>query len=334
MTERIYKHLRDIFKESVVDGLKEFLDSFSKLRTYLFGSIGAFYSTKEKLFRDINNEFTIFLNDSPWIKAVMFFFMILFLLFVYYQLKQFFVQAWRKWILIKRESIYGNAIVLLSKGYSKVNKNRHEEISIDEVKGILVDFCDRIRDIYEFKTKSKCSVSIKTIIDLNEEQNGINFNTRVVNLCRDSKSKKRYDNEYNEIEHTIANNSCYQKIISKFFSHKHEDMYFMCNDIIALQDYENSSFLLYPEFNYEIRENESTRRSKWPLNYRSELVVSISPLEKESKSKHPIVGFLCVDCELEKKEVFNSYYDVPLLLGVADGLYDFIKLNLYKTQKV
>lgn len=334
MKENIYNHLRDIFKESIVDGFKEFIASFKKLRTYFFGSIGAFYSTRDKFLNNIQNTFVDFLKDSPWIKAGVFFIAVLITLFFYYQIKQFLLQAWRKWILIKRESVYGNAIVLLSNAYSKIHKNRNKELTLEEVKKILEDFCDKIREIYEFKTKAKCSVSIKTIIDLQEGENGITFDTRVVNLCRDSKCKKRYDSDYEQIEHKIANNTCYQRIISKFFSNRPNEMYFLCNELLALEDYENSSFLLYPEYNKEIREEESKRRKNWPLKYKSELVVSLTPLEKETQTNYPILGFLCIDCELEKKEVFNSYYDVPLLLGVSDGLYDFIKFNLYKTQQV
>lgn len=284
MKENIYKHLRDIFKESIVDGIKEFIASFQKLRNYLFGSIGAFYSTKEKLLAEIKNAFVEILKDSPWIKAGLFFIAVQIILFVYYQGKQFSLQAWRKWILIKRESVYGNAIVLLSSAYSKIHKNRNKELALEEVKSILQDFCDKIRDIYEFKTKAKCSVSIKTIIDLQEGDGGINFDTRVVNLCRDSKCKKRYNSEYEQIEHKIANNSCYQRIISKFFSNKPNEMFFICNDLIALEDYENSSFLLYPEYTKENREEESKRRQNWPLKYKSELVVSLTPLEKETQT--------------------------------------------------
>lgn len=333
MNENLYKHIGDILQKSILDGLKEFLSSFKKIKTYLFGSIGAFYSTREKLFNELNNAFTEFLSGYPLVKAIFFTLLALLVLFIYYQIKQFFIHSWRRWILIKRESVYGNAIVLLSKGYAKIHKNRNKEIPLDEVKELLVDFCDKIRDIYEFKTKAKCSVSIKTIIDLQEGQNGISFDTRVVNLCRDSMCKKRYDGDYDKIEHKIANNSCYQKIIGKFFSDRHEEMYFLSNDLASLSDYENSSFLLFPEYDIKVRESEPSRREKWPLKYKSELVVSITPLEKETKTQYPIIGFLCIDCELENGNVFNSYYDLPLIQGVADGLYDFIKFNLYKPQQ-
>jgi hypothetical protein len=329
MNENLYLQLGQVFKQSFLDGLNDFKIAFKTFRSWLVGSCGALYSTRDKLFADINKTFSEYLVDKPILKGAIVIIVFLFILLLYYQAKQFFIHSWRKYILIKRESVYGNAIILLSKGYSQIHNNRGKKLEPEEVKLILTDFCDKIREIYEFKTKSKCAVSIKTIVDLKIENNGIHFDTRVLNLVRDNKCTKRYSREYDDIEHNIANNTCYQRIISKFFSNKFDDMYYLSNDILADKDYENSSFQLFPEYTPEIRENENTRREKFPLKYRSELVVSITPLIKENKANFPILGFLCVDCELEKQEVFDSKYEVPMLQGVSDGLYDFIKYNLY-----
>lgn len=332
MNESIFLHLKAVLTDTFAIGLKEFFKSLKSIRVWLIGSCGALYATKDKLFKDFNETFPSFLPGQPILKGFLFILGFLLLLFLYHLFKQFFIQSWRKYILIMRESVYGNAIILLSQGYSKIHKNRNREMTIEEVKTILSDFCDKIRDIYEFKTKAKCSVSIKTIVDLKIENNGINFDTRVVNLIRDSKCTKRYSKEYDEIEHNIANNTCYERIISKFFSNKYDEMFFLSNDIPSILDYDNSSFQLFPEYTVEMRENEKTRREKFPLKYKSELVVSVTPLIKDTKTTYPILGFLCIDCELEKQEVFYSKYDVPLLQGVSDGLYDFIKLNLYTKQ--
>lgn len=332
MNESIFLHFKAVLSDTFTFGLKEFTKSFKTFKTWLIGSCGGFYATKDKMFKDFDETYPTFLTGQPILKGIIFIIAFLLLLFLYYLFKQFFIQSWRRYILIMRESVYGNAIILLSQGYSKIHKNRNREMSIEEVKTILSDFCDKIRDIYEFKTKANCSVSIKTIVDLKIENNGINFDTRVVNLIRDSKSTKRYSREYEEIEHNIANNTCYERIISKFFSNKYDEMYFLSNDLPSLVDYENSSFQIFPEYSTEIRANEKNRREKFPLKYKSELVVSITPLIKDTKTTHPILGFLCVDCELEKQDVFNSKYDVPLLQGVSDGLYDFIKLYLYTKQ--
>jgi hypothetical protein len=321
----------DIYKDSRGQGITEFINSFKSLKAWLIGSCGALFATKDKLYPQFSQTFPLLLPNHPYFKAMLFFVFAFLALLVYYQIKQFLIHSWRKYVLSKRESVYGNAIVLLSQGYAKIHKSRGKELSIEDVKSILSEFCDKIRRIYEFKTKAKCSVSIKTFLDLNSENNDITFETRVVNLIRDSEGKERYANStYDSKIHTIANNTCYQRIISKFFSGKFDDMYFLSNDIPSIEDYENSSFELFPKYTTEIRNNKDTRRSEYPLEYRSELVVSITSIIKEDKTTFPILGFLCVDCELEKVEVFNSKYDVPLLQGVSDGLYDFIKYNLYK----
>ncbi|MDO3425887.1 hypothetical protein QWT87_13385 [Chryseobacterium sp. APV1] len=329
MHETLSKQFFEIIKLSFFQGCSEFYSSFKKIKTYLLGSIGALYSTKDKLIIEIDENFKLFLNDHPWLKALFFFVLVIVLLFIYYQIKQFLIQSWRRYILIKRESVYGNAIVLLSEGYAKIHHNKNKELTVEEVKAILIEFCDKIRDIYEFKTKSKCSVSIKTIIDLKIEGNGINFDTRVVNLCRDSKCSRYSMEKYDEIEHNIANNTCYQNIISKFFSNKFDEMYFLSNDILSIDNYENSSFQLYPEYNNEKRLTLELRKKHFPLKYKSELVVSISPMISEKRTTSPILGFLCVDCELSNEEVFTTRFDVPLLKGVSDGLYDFIKSKLH-----
>lgn len=329
MNETLFSHIKAVLVATIISAIKDFIKSFKTIKAWAIGSCGAFYALKDKLFKDLSAAFPDFLPEQPIIKVLVFVLIALLIFLIYYLVKHFFIQSWRRYILIKRESVYGNAIVLLSHGYAKIHRNRGKDLSIEEVKAILSEFCDKIREIYEFKTKAKCSVSIKTIVDLKIENNGINFDTRVVNLIRDSKCHKRYSKEYDDIEHNIANNTCYERIISKFFSNKYDEMYFLSNDIPSISEYENSSFQLFPDYTLEVRGNEQSRRVKYPLKYKSELVVSLTPLIKDKKTTHPILGFLCVDCELEKQEVFNSRYDVPLLQGVSDGLYDFIKFYLY-----
>ena len=328
MDRRIYTYISEIAKESVVAGVKDFVKSFKSVKAYLVGSCGAFYATKDKLFKDLNDFSSNFMSDSLVLKALLFLFIFLILLFLFYQIKQFCLYSWRKYILIKRESVYGNAIVLLSQAYANIHSNRYKELETTEVKTILVDFCDKIRDIYEFKTKSKCSVSIKIMINLPESDSSISYDTQVVNLVRDSSCLNRYTNEYERVKHNIANNTCFQRIVAKFFSNKYNEMFFLSNDIPSIDDYDNSSFQLYPKYTDNLTKTEKSRRKHYPLEYRSELVVSLAPLKIEEKINFPILGFLCVDCQLENQQVFDSKYDIPLMQGVADGLYDFIKKNL------
>jgi hypothetical protein len=56
----------------------------------------------------------------------------------------------------------------------------------------------------------------------------------------------------------------------------------------------------------------------------SEIVVPVTPMIAfKQNRKSELLGFLCVDCS--KKNVFNKRYDIPLIQGVADGIYDLLE---------
>ena len=66
------------------------------------------------------------------------------------------------------------------------------------------------------------------------------------------------------------------------------------------------------------------RKWNWPLWYKSTLIVPIVPLIANDQSQEAIRGFLCADSRSEG--IFNKYYDVDILKGVADGIYNQIDL--------
>lgn len=256
-----------------------------------------------------------------------------FLIFLYYQIKNFFIESWRRWILIKRESVYGNAIVLLSQAYSKIHINYGKVLTEIETKSILQEVCNKIKEIFDYKTQSKTSVSIKVVTEVKEGDQGINHKTTVANLVRDKDSSIRDTANYEAIKHTIAKNTCYSEIITNFFSgNRHNKLYFLKNDLPSENVYENSSFELYPNFTEEIRKDRNKRKENWPLSYKSELVIPISHIETNENDNLAILGFICIDCMLDGKPVFNEEYDMPMIKGVADGLYEFIKLNIFSNE--
>ena len=62
------------------------------------------------------------------------------------------------------------------------------------------------------------------------------------------------------------------------------------------------------------------------MPYKSTLIVPIVPLIANEQSLDAIRGFLCADSPNEG--IFNKYYDVEIMKGVADGIYnqiDFIQ---------
>lgn len=325
----ITQHVKIIVSNSFSAGLSQFVKSVKQIRVWFTASAGSFFSTNINLVqKDIFSWWPIFENNY-----YNFFFVLLvlgFILFVYYQLKAFFIEAWRRWILIKRESVYGNAIVLLSQAYSKIHINYGKKLNEAETRLILQEICSTIKEIFDYKTQSKTSVSIKVVSEFKEGDQGINHKTTVSNLVRDKNSTNRDSPNYEAIKHTIAKNTCYSNIITNYFSgNRHDKLYFLKNDLPNEDEYNNSSFELYPNFTDEIRKDKKKRRELWPLNYKSELVMPISHIEASENDNLAILGFICIDCILEGKPVFNEEYDMPMIKGVSDGLYEFIKLNVF-----
>lgn len=73
-------------------------------------------------------------------------------------------------------------------------------------------------------------------------------------------------------------------------------------------------------------------KSRWPLPYKSTVVVAIYPdISRPSLTDH-IPGFLCIDCE--KKNVFIEADDTYLLAGCANGLFNAVKKYKLKTKEI
>lgn len=320
--------LKEIIIKSFGLGWNRFLKSLKDIKTWLFSGAGSFFSTNNNIIsQDVLSWWPIFDNNYLNFGTIVIFLLII--IFIYFQVKFFLIAAWRRWILIKRESVYGNAIVLLAEGYSEIHKHSNIETTPVETKTILTKFCNNIKEIFDYKTKSSSSVSIKVIADFHHQGNVANLSSRVENLVRDSDSESRNSPNYHAIEHTIAKNSCYQRILTNFMSgNKKDKLYFLSNDLPGENEYENSSFELHQEFVNNYKDDKKKRREHWPLPYKSELVLPISAWDVKKEDELAIIGFLCIDCQLENKEVFNQEYDVKMIKGIADGLYDFIKTKV------
>ncbi len=207
-----------------------------------------------------------------------------------------------------KEAIYGEAIILLRDSFSKVHRLRKlEKIEDKEFIETMVFFCNNLKKIFDKKTKNNCSVSIKVPVKGN-----VNEATKVFNLCRDSVATKIRDTtSYSSINHTIIGNTAYQKILNNILKGNKEKLHYLNNNIPNSSDYENTSREAY--------ENKL-------LPYESELVYPLLPHDIDNKSKsYECIGFICIDSKA--KNSFDEKYDVALISGVADGIYDTIVLR-------
>ena len=57
------------------------------------------------------------------------------------------------------------------------------------------------------------------------------------------------------------------------------------------------------------------------LPYSSELVYPIVPIKGNETNQKDLKGFICIDCNKPNK-FDESRYDIPMVQGVADGIYD------------
>lgn len=207
-----------------------------------------------------------------------------------------------------KESVYGDAIILLRDSFSKIHSLRKfDQIEDKDFIEAMIIFCNNLKAIFDKKTKNKCSVSIKVPV-----KGHVNESTKVINLCRDSVATKIRDtNDYQKLNHTIIGNTAYQKILNNILKENKEQLYYLNNNISFSADYENTS-------------KDSYENGKLP--YESELVYPLIPHLWDSKSKNfECIGFICIDCNT--KDVFDEKYDVAIISGVADGIYDTITLR-------
>lgn len=207
-----------------------------------------------------------------------------------------------------KETMYGEAIILLRDAFSRVHHLRKlDKIEDKEFISTMTVFCNHLKAIFDKKTKGNCSVSIKVPV-----KGTVNETTQVINFCRDSVATKVRDTKlYNEISHTIIGNTAYQKVLNSILRGSKEKFHYINNNIPNSKDYENTSVDSYV--------NKQ-------LPYESELVYPLVPHMWESKvNNYECIGFICVDCN--KREVFDDKYDTALISGVADGIYDLITLR-------
>lgn len=203
------------------------------------------------------------------------------------------------------DSIWGDAIVELKNAYSEIHSLRkQEDISDTEFITVMVKLCDTLKKIFDKKTKAECCVSIKVPISSGENL----MSLELCNLCRDSshKSKSRDTEMYKQIKHRIIGNTAYSIIVNKILRGNQKHLAYVNNNIAGSSDYENTSKDAYPNGTFP---------------YNSELVYPIVPIKGNETNDRALKGFICIDCNKSNKFDENRY-DIPLVQGVADGIYD------------
>jgi hypothetical protein len=218
--------------------------------------------------------------------------------------------------------IYGEAILFLKDAFAKMHYVRKKsDINNEELAITFVYFCDQLKLFFEKKTSTECAVSLK-IVKSNPNGENVTEDTEVITICRDSTSKKKR-NYHPEIKHKIFTNTCFNQIFHKIDSF--DKSFYINNNLPDDKYYENTSSEVWGNLPAEAT-TADLRLRHWKLPYKSQLVVPICPIISDNgERKKEFLGFLTVDSS--GINTFHYKYDVGMLQGAADGIYDLIKIN-------
>jgi hypothetical protein len=209
-------------------------------------------------------------------------------------------------------STYGYIIIQLKETYAEINRiKRKSTTDKDEIMQAITTMCNMVKVIFDKKTGSNCSVSIKVpIFDC-----PVAPDSELINLCRDNNHQLLRDTDaYRKQTHTVIGNTAFQVVASNVI-YNQEHFFYLNNNISKTKNYHNTSKPAY---------------LNGKLPYKSELVYPIIPLLPQGKAQ--IWGFLCIDSDRTNR--FNSRYDVAIVSGVADSVFDVImKVYKLKTEK-
>ncbi|MCX6222599.1 MAG: hypothetical protein NTZ69_16645 [Bacteroidia bacterium] len=202
-----------------------------------------------------------------------------------------------------RNSVFGEAIIVLKDSFANTHFYRKTPGHDDtEFMKIMITFCNNLEFIYNKITQSECSVSIK----VPRYDPTVHENTVLMNLTRDITHNSRDTQTYCNTKHTLIGNTAFTFSFNQVMNNTKEKHY-IHNAINDDPKYLNTSKDCYKD---------------GILPYNSELVVPIVPVVNNKVRNYDCLGFLCVDCS--KKNAFMTKYEVALLEGVADGIYDLI----------
>lgn len=229
--------------------------------------------------------------------------------------------------IYRKKSKYADMYSEINIGFSHLHQLRRiQDIEIKQITKELTTLCNCVSNAFVRLYGSNIGVCIKFIVNDKGRP-------RCETLTRDELSQtiSRKTGENDKIPHWIDGNSDFEFIYSNLEDDSVDTSFYLEKHLPNCMDYKNTrlkqgwvpkTHWFYPQ--------KLARKRNWPLRYKSTLVVPIVPLMANSQSQEAIRGFLCVDSSHEG--IFNKDYDVDIMKGIADGIYNQIDL-IYRLNK-
>lgn len=237
--------------------------------------------------------------------------------------------------LLELRSKYADAYKIINEGFYPIHAFRRMTLSMEEsfwnnidekeseriincIKNNLTKVCDNLSIVFSKIYNNQIGACIKLIVSDNGRP-------RTITLVRDGYSSgqanrpsAKTDDERN-IMHWLHSNSDFSFIYGQIMQNEYQYStrnYFLSRNLIVdtLEKHYTNSRL----------PNNWNKNTDWPLPYKSTLVVPIIPLSEDKGKKPEIKGFICIDSANEN--CFNDDLDLDILRGMADGIYNQVKI--------
>lgn len=238
---------------------------------------------------------------------------------------------------LKLSENYKKIYALNNKAFAHLREGDRENLisnDKEQLRNTIREYCNNINEAFSL-AKNTPSTDWHVCIKLFTRPQNNNFkanqdvkNVKVRTFMRDGRGNgNRAKVDRVKIEHFITENTDFLEIFERLS--EGESGCFFSNDLLTIEDYKNSSlkrinkdkspFFKYAQASMDVKED------KWPLLYRSAIVVPICPgAMTPNLEDGTFIGFLCIDHS--NKDIFDDI-DIDIAYGFADALYDV--LNRY-----
>ncbi len=203
--------------------------------------------------------------------------------------------------------------------------------NIKMVRNDLQKFCDNVAESFDHVTNTTNSaVCIKI---MKSENPNDKLGCSVYTFVRDKNSENKRSHEREKsVTHWIRSNTAFLEIYNKL--DLRINRCFFCNNLPLRPVYLNTSFEIYgyPQKTPTVADYKSSEViDSWTLPYFSTIVSPLCPMYSEGRPTDKIIGYLCIDSD--RLNVFDDKIDQILVEGIADGIYNSIKLSLQLIEK-
>lgn len=220
-----------------------------------------------------------------------------------------------------RKVRYAEVLPHINFGFSYVHDElRNAPPDLDKIAMACERVCTQVTHAFSVIAAAPCSASIKVLAQ--QESQNQETRLKVLTLARDQQSSSSR-NYGVHLDHWIEMNTDFKFLLERISSPR--GRYFFSNRLPYLSNYQNTSIELYggePKPVHIWGWYHLVRYWQWPLPYKSTIVVPICPAISSKRTQANLIGYLCLDCS--RMGAFKKHYDIELMEGVADGLYNLV----------